>query len=639
MGGLPSNIKTENSLMFIGKKLSFNAVLSGNNLGEQVFSFSDYLTNIVGLDNLLYSGGTLFNLSSDEVSMLIPNSSVYRSLAGFSSLSGTYQASDKLKIKGSVMASGNRDDAFSESEQDYFLMGLTNFHRTANRTGNTFFSTQLQETWKPSEKVEFSNRTRYVRTSMNDDDTLTERGMSSINSFNTSDMVKHAISDEMVLNMKQGDNLVSIHLTGSHQRRNYTYDLFTDRMLLPTSYYAIEGDGYAIRHDKEVRQTSLAPDVTYALSLGKQYKLNTTLAFEHIGDEFSYTPESGDSIDAWLTTNEARLSVALNKNKGLFQFSLGMEGVVDGYGSSIGDIDGSTRGGLYPSARLELDFSSTNRLSLSANMGQSAIELAELLRQPLVTSYNSLFDSSYIVDPRSKSEHVNMNYFLQDEFSNTTFFAGASVSHNHFSVKSYTVQDTTIFTRSRTDNNGESLSEYVYASLSKGLGSLPADLRLNGNYSRSQSQTTVNMVDGNVVSNSISGSLRVVTRSKKVVNGELGVNYSTSKSAYSQLAGVTSSMYSYGASGALTVAVKQFKGEARFSYSNTVGSNYEKDYFNLSFKAEYKVKNWRFILRGSNLLYLDDIDALAVNNTSTYISTTRYRKIPGYIIAGIGYRF
>ena len=642
MGGIVDKMKSENSLLLIGKKLSLTSIISANNSGEAVFSFNDYIRHIVGLDNLLSNRGKGFSFSDDELALLMPPDNVYRSRNGVATLSGNWQPTDKLKVKGNIIANGNQMDAESTSLQEFFTLGLTNSHRSANSSGNTFFSSQLQETWKPKPEIELSNRTRFTNTSMQSTDTLDESGLTAMTTFENSNMCKWGIEDELVLNVEMGDNLLSVHLNTSHSNRNYSYALTADQPLLPFSYYNIDSSNYTFDGERIIGRTELAPDVTYAVKLGNKYTLTTTFAYTLSRSTFDYTPTQGDTVSEQLTKNEFSLGVELNKNKGLFRFSLGAEGLGNQYtpgnGSMLGDIR-TPIFALQPRGTLTLAFSSTHRLSLTASMTQSDIEIERLLRNPMVNSYNSIYNGSQITDPRSRADNVSLNYYIFDLFSNTLFFAAAGITDNHFTVKPYTTQDSSIVTLTHYDNNGNMHTRYVTGQLSKGLGRFPADLRVGGMLTQTESQTTVNNIDGDVSMLSWSTSIDLVTRSKKALNGEMGFSYLSSESRFASIGDIATTMVQYGGHAAAIVTLKKFHGEVRYSFTQLENGSYQRDFHDLSFRMEYRIGNWRILLRGSNIMHVNNFDWLSVASTDYYISTARYRKVPGYLIAGLAFRF
>lgn len=640
MGGLKDKFKSENSLLLIGKKLSLTSILSVNNTGEAVFSINDYIMHIVGLENLLTRSEKGFSFSADELSMLMPPANVYKSRNGVATLSGNWQPTERFKMKGNLIFHGNDLDAESLSEQEFFTLGMVNIHSLTNRNGNRFFSGQLQETWTPRDNIEISNSTRFTRTRIVNDDSLSERGLSyDLTALENSDMHKEGIDEEMVVNVELGDNLLSAHVAYNQSRRNYSYDLFTDRMMLPMAYYTLIDSNYYIDSRRTTRTTSFAPDVSYAMQLGDQFTFSATVGYSYDKSTFSYHPESGDSIHADLTLQSPSIDVELSKDKGLFRFSVGTLIGRTYVNSSIADLDNTYTNDFNPKATLTLAFSSTHRLTLSASRSDNNIELERLLREPMAESYNNIYRGSAITEPFSETRNLSLNYYIFDLFSNTLFYAATGMTDNLFTLKPYTRQDTSIVTQTYYNNDGSLRTTYITSHLSKGLGHWPIDAKLYATLTKNQSQTSVNGMDGDMQSTTCNLSLNFVSRSKKHFNGEIGGNYLTNHNDIETLANLSSDMKQYGGHVAFIVSYPKFNASVRLSVTHMDNGSWTRDFYDLGFRMEYRLNKWRLTLRGSNITHIDNQDWLSVSSTPVYLSTSTYRKVPGYLIAGVAYRF
>lgn len=640
LAGIRNKFKSENALLLIGQKVSLTAILSANNTGEAVFSFSDYIQHIVGLDNLLSSYDKGFHLSDDEIALLMPPSNVYASNNGVATLSGNWKPSDKFSMKGNLILNGTGLEAESLSQLDYVSLGFSNNHSLQSHNRNLFFTGQMQQTWTPTENVEFSNHTQFIRSRMESQDSLNESGFNNMMADEDNDMTKQTFNEEMVLNIQHGNSMFSAHFNMTRTRRNYSYGLLTDQVILPFAYYRAVDSDFHIDTHKDITDFEVAPDITYALQLSNKHTLNTTIGFQHSHNELRYGPQETDSIVASLTHNTPFAEVSINKNKGLFRYSLG---AVIEYDQMTSTIDGISIPEpsltLCPEATLTLQFSSTHRLMLTASMTEEDIDLEHLLRHPMVQGYNSIYNGSQIDDPGSNSKNLNLNYHIYDLFSNTLFFAGAGITNSSLTLKPYSIQDSNTVTFTLYNNDGEMTTRYLSSHISKGLGSWPVDAKLFGTITQSDSKTTVNNTDGNIGSTSYSLRFALVSRSKKPYNAEIGLDYQTSETEITTITTLNSKLQEYGAHAAFIVSFKRFNGEVRYSYTHLENSNYTRNFHNLGFRMEYRLGNWRLLLRGSNLLHLDRMDWLAVSSSPYAVSTATYRKVPGYLMGGLAYRF
>ncbi len=70
--GYKDKFQAKSSLLYLGEKGSLSSILSGNNTGAPVFSIEDYISSIVGLDNVLGQKSSTMRLTPDESRMLRP---------------------------------------------------------------------------------------------------------------------------------------------------------------------------------------------------------------------------------------------------------------------------------------------------------------------------------------------------------------------------------------------------------------------------------------------------------------------------------------------------------------------------------------------------------------------------------------
>ncbi|MBR1849785.1 MAG: hypothetical protein IJ789_00260 [Bacteroidales bacterium] len=642
LGGLTDKAKLDGSLLSIANKLSITATLAGNNTGEAVFSISDYIKNVIGLDDIISaaigSGTAALPISADEMSMLIPRSNIYRSFNGFTNISGTWNHSEKLRVKGNVMLNGQDVDALSLSERKYLSLDQTQQHRSQNGNSNLFVSGNLQERWKPTKNIEISNLTHFSNTSLQTNDSIDESGATEMFASEDDQLRKQNIREELVANIKMGRNLLSAHLTMDNSHRNFSYGLMTDNVLLPAYLYDSTATGYSIMTNRSIGNTIVAPEVSYALKLSSMMTLTSTASFEHNANSFAYSHNEGANEKSVLDWEKLSAALQLAKTKGLFQFAIGATARRTAWRSNIGGLPDDHRNDILPQGSLHLVFSSAHRLTLSAQMERNPIEMEYLLRTPMVDGSSSLRAGSNIVNPFAKTASTNLHYQLYDQFSNTMFFVMGSISDNRFSARSHTLQDSSIATSTVYENDGYMQNRSLGAQLSKGLGRWPVDLKLAGSLTSSVSQTSLNGTDDEINSLSRSASIDFVSRRRGVFNFEVGASYSLSTSDYST-ADIGSSLLNTDAHVVMTAAWTKFSAVVRFAFSHLENGNYNRDYYDLGFKFEYKLKHWRLSLRGGNVLNLKNIEWREIETTPLYIAQTTYRRMPGYVLLGAKYRF
>ena len=217
------------------------------------------------------------------------------------------------------------------------------------------------------------------------------------------------------------------------------------------------------------------------------------------------------------------------------------------------------------------------------------------------------------------------------------FFFDMGISDNDV-TRSHTLQDSSIVTQTYYDNDGHNLSRYFNSSLSQGIGSLPLDAKLSFSASKSKSKTSLNEQQDEINSSNYRISVNIVSRMKSLFNFELGGYYSNSEYTY-KISSFSNNMSSKGCNAGLICVYKNFRGNIRYTFTYLDNETFGRNYNNLGFRLEYKIKKWRIHIQGSNIFNIADMDWVSISANELYTSSTVYKKIPGYILGGITYRF
>lgn len=633
-GGVVGKWRSDASLLYMGKTVSLTSILGANNNGEALFSLEDYIKTFVGLDNLLSSGGANFSPSEEELSMLMPPSNVYASRSGLATLSGTWTPNDRFRMKGNLLLNGTDLDAASLAVQQYLAFNATQRRSHDEHSRSLFASGHLQQTWRPNDRLELNHLTQLSRTSLASSDSLDESGLTDMFASEDNQLEKRQLKEELALNLKTGSrSLLSAHLALGNSRRNYSYHLLTASALLPYVPYSTDPDG-TLRLDtrRRISDLTLAPDINYAFNLTRRLTLTASASLGLHRSAFRY----GETVDRHIDWRSASASLRLSRKRGLLRFDLGAELRHTDWRTSIVALPDSARVDILPSATVSLNFSETHQLSLSASLSADPVELEYLLRDTLVSSYSSLRAGSDITDPFAASANIHLNYFFFDLFSNTMVVAMAGLTDSRFAVRPHSVQDSSIASLARYAADGSMQMRFANASLRQGLGRWPVDLTLAANLTRSVTASLLNGSDNEMHHSAYGATLALASRRKAVVNAELGASANLQHSEYT----VTEShLREAAAHAALMMAWPRFTARLQLAYSHVEGGADTRNLWDLGLRAEYKAGAWRVTLRGGNLLHLRSQEWIASDSTPLFLSTSTYRRLPGYLLLGLAYRF
>ncbi|MBQ9254306.1 MAG: carboxypeptidase-like regulatory domain-containing protein [Bacteroidales bacterium] len=634
--GFKEKVKGNADVLYMGEKLYLTSALAANNTGESVFSFRDYIKNVVGLDNLLSHNRKALNFSSDEVALIFPPQNVYKNINSIATLSGTYKPNDRFKINSSLILNGSNVDAKSLSEQLYYAFDVTNVHRLKNDNRNRFISFNLTETYKISEKSEISNRTHLQTSSLKNDDSLSESGLTNMFANQNNDLRKTNIQDEVAFNVKMGKGLLSAHLIFDYVKRNYTYNLLTDQNILPTLYNEITPNSFELPIKKKINNTTISPDITYSYPIFENIKFQSTFTFNYNENKFSYE-DLNSPVEESLTWNDYALDLSFNKMEGFFQFNIGTSLKETKWKTTFEDMKTGSSFFVLPQATLRLHFSTSNDLSLSASIDNKPIEMEYLLRDTIVNDYSSIYKGSLITDPFCKSKSLSLNYNFFDMFYNIMFFINATLNETDV-TKAHTIQNNSIVHISEYDNDGTMSSKSVMAHLNKGFSFLPIDVKLSGGVNTSKSETFLNNVKDEINSLNYNMNLGISSRMKTIFNFTLGAGFVKSNYDY-KVSDITNDMLEKNLNGSIIFVYKKLRGNIHMSYAYADNSMLDKNYYNLGFRVEYQIKKWCLHINGDNILNLNNTEWVSISATPLYTSTTVFRRMPGYILMGVGYKF
>ena len=634
--GLTRAYEAKGSLLHRREKWTVSATLSANNLDKPVFSITDFLDNFLELDNSLSSGNMgLSSAGSSLLGLAFPASNMYQSDKGLLSVSATYYPSEKFKIKSRFTGNASLMKYENLSRQVYTASQALNLHSNARENLTRLFSGSVNLFYQPGKQWEFASLTQFSCNGTLSDYRQHDSGIVRMLNVSTNDSdLSLNFGQEMVFNIKAGGGLLSPHLSFRMTDQTVQQQWWTDSVILPVEY-AIQGDSLGLYTGTRKQQWSLKPDLNYARPLTSWMKLNANAAYEHVRKDFHYL-----QLYHFMEDEIYSASLSLSKSEGFFRYTLRMSAVADQWRTDVQGMEKGFTPYLSASGQLQFMFKPTHWLRLSAKNSQSPIDFALLLRDTIITSYSSLYGGSQITDPFSEQLSADMYYFFRSTYYGTSFSCYSFYYENQ-SFATPTSYQEGLLGISTYDNKGKSASLTVGANASQELGFVPVELKLSGNYGHSSQDGKVNGVEMRQLSDNYSGSLSLVSRTKKRINGEIGGKVGFSDRKYDRGSSLSNQSWQWGGNARLSYAHNNWKGYLYCNYSmmETLLDNGERDVWDLGFSVTYKFKHAEIWLQGINLLNLNKIEWEETSMNAIYTSTTVFRKIPGSLLLGVAFKF
>lgn len=634
--GYDNKYQAKSSILHIGEKGSLSAILSANNVGDAVFSIEDYISNIVGIDNLLSQKKNTYKLSSEEAQMLLPPDNVYEHTNGALSINTTYVPSARFNFKGNIIYNGSFLKAQKHSEDQYFSGNFVNRKEEYNKDNNHYVTANFQESWK-SGNFELNSSTRINIGKYNTWQTLeNDITGNNISSENDKDLLSTQFIQDLNTNSAIGKGILYSYTHLEISERDNDYNLLTDSLLLPIAYSAGQGVlPYNFSCRTINRKTSVSPEIGYIFPVLRNINLNTSLSYHYANDKITYSEEKEN--DNSLTLNKFQFATRLEKSKGLFRFGLGVAFSLNDYKGNWSIDSKTNKCFVSPDISLQLVFSPKHRLSLSSSYEMRPTDVSYLAKLQRVVDYNEIISGSDITDFFSKEANVALNYSIFDLYTNTTFFLFANYMNNK-NVPKECITQKDLVGSTTYQNNGEQEFLNVKTYLNKGLTFIPVDAKLTCSYAQTEYMVSLNNADNRIKAQSVSPGISFASRFKSAFNVELGVDYQYNSNTTSDT-DIKNTIQEWDTTIKLHYSHNKIKATLYGTYLNIDNPSYRQDYFDIGFNIEYRLKDIGIKLLGRNLLHLENMEWLGIYHTPYYTSTSLYKKIPGHLQCSLSYSF
>jgi hypothetical protein len=621
-GGYQNKFQGRASLLDIGKKATFNTLLSTNNVGVSAFSIEDYINNVVGMDNVISSSKNTVSISQEESRMLITPDNIYKQTSGSATTGFSYIPNETFKLKANVIYSGNRMNSTTQSCNQYFESNMIENKSTEGLDKNHYLNAQFQEQWKIAPKIEMNAETHINYNRYHSFKEALSFGLNEMNIAQDELFTKKSFSQLVGFNAKVGKGLAYLNLIGENERKDGTIGIHTDSQLLPVEYNMVDSE-YLIHQIKNYDTQHFSTEIGYLHPFMKKMRLKASTIYEYSEESIEITERET------FRTNLIRGALSLEKYEGLFRYSFAAN-------LSYFDFCSNKKMFLSPSTNFQWIFSTKHKLSISGDLTSGPMAVDYLSQLDHINNYHSMNRASKIENPYTKQLNLSLNYQIFDLFSNTMFVVRGGYKHGYHAATTHTVT-TGMSSESYYDNDGYSDIAYMRMQLQKGLGFMPVDATLIAGSNYSARNSWINNLERIMKQFSYNSQLNFRTRFESAWNGEIYGTFSSSSYKWSTSENRSTS---WNVGSAISFVSGNLISKISASYDCIDVMNLDKrTEINIGTKLEYKFSNWGIKAEGFNLLHLKNRSWQSVSQTSYYQSTNFYQKTPGYVTVGIVYKF
>ncbi|MDR0699900.1 MAG: TonB-dependent receptor, partial [Tannerella sp.] len=636
-GGIQEKLAARLNIMQILPQYMLSWLGGLNNNGEQLFSMDDYFQMKGGMNEVFGKDGS-FTISADESRLLSPSNNTYQRTSGLGSVNFSHQKGSSLKINAYLLYFANSSKAEDYKTYRFFLPD--------------------DQTWKLAESSSSINRNNlqsvFFKCSYNADSTTTIAFNGSSSLSNMRERYYHSTIEqesrerttltpfktlhELMLLKKFGKQILTVGAKLQVENTPSTLSIETDTLLLPIAYQP-KNDLFFLTQDKRLKNVTSEINASLLLPVYRDYYLKFGTGFKSKNgrmENLIYNDDNRTAVDS--ITNYPAIDLynyyntaELVKNKGIFRFNLGFDANIYRTSGNIQNMGASTHYYFFP--KFELSFNmrkSRFRLNLKGEYLDSPIEYFN--NRIMIDSYKSYKERSMM------TTLFNRIYTLNGMYSYFDQYYGFSLTVNGFyqwrkNTNTVNIEQNGIITQTdyiSLDIPNRTASSVIM--LTQKLGFIPWTLDIYGRGRWYSSLYQISSLVNNYESLYYNVDVTLASKYDFPLNGELAAKMNINR-------------YQSDVSGTTLYRIEEYGGKLKFKLSSALYTEVEFFHIKNRMPSElYKInllnaslrydinKKIALILKGNNLLHLDNYTWHATSFYNNYQIERQYGRIPGYIV-------
>lgn len=276
-GGHNERYLLHSNLFYYAPKISLNFIGDINNIGNQVFTFKDYLRFNGGFNGLNQKSGTTLSANSIGLSM-VNKYQVQSNQSQLGAFNFTYSHSKKLTFSGFAILSHFKTNVFNDLFKTYLNQNGSNEIVTSNLAQKSPSGIyKLQAKYTPNEKSYFEYNSFIKSSQLNDSNIQLSIFDDSENKINVQQRFKSFSLQQSLEVYHQFDDKNVISFSSSHQYKNNNnlFDLITNQIpfnsiipVVPTT------DDYNLIQNKKIGTNSLEANFNYYHVINDKSQIN-----------------------------------------------------------------------------------------------------------------------------------------------------------------------------------------------------------------------------------------------------------------------------------------------------------------------------------------------------------------------------
>jgi hypothetical protein len=643
-GGIQDKFAARLNIMQILPQYMLSWLGGLNNNGDQLFSMDDYFQMKGGMNEVFGNDGS-FTISADESRLLSPSNNTYQRTSGLGTINFSHQKGKSLKINAYLLYFESRSRAEENKLYRFFLPD--NQTRELAESSNSINRNNLQSIFFKSNynadstttityngNGSFSNmHERYYYSSIDQE----SRDRTALTPFK--------MLHELMLLKKSGKQILTAGAKVQVENTPSTLRIETDTLLLPIAYLP-KNDLFFLTQDKRLKNvnseinTSLLLPVhpNYYLKFGTGFKFKSSRMKNLIYNDDNQT--GADSLTNYPAIDLCHYynTAELVKNKGLFRFNLGLNAGVYRPSGNTPDIKTLTHYHMFP--KFELSFNrQKSRLILHFRGEYPDSPIEYFNHRLLIDSYKSYKGKSRITTLFNRVYTLNGMYSYFDQYYGFSLIVNGLYQWRKNTNTVNITQNGVITQTDYISIDRPSRMATSAIMLTQRLGFAPWTFDVYGRGRWNKSMYQMSSLLNNYKSLYYNVDVTLASKYDFPLNGELAAKMNINH-------------YLSDVSGAISYRTDEYGGMLKFKLSSVLYT--EVGFFHIRNQVAselYKInilnallrydinKKTALILKGNNLLHLDNYIWHATSLYNNYQIERQYRRIPGSVVLSANIKF
>jgi len=662
-GGIIEKYAGKANLFNISKNMSLTALLDANNTGEMAFTLSDYIMFQGGIQQLARNSmgsGNRMSVDGTDVPILAFSDDVARKEGQMPALNLSYRhPNNKLKVNSYLIA--NRQEQQGETTLRRWATvdsdGVpTSVDGLAERSRFNFINSYLSADYQPAKNFFISNRAMVNgqnrsqnsvvsrQMAMRSDTLLTDAG-NRLFDFKNYLLGKYQSKNNNILTF---EGFYRYH----HRPADRSIESNTPFLGLPFSS-PLNTEHRAVQESRQ-QFHELSFLGAYAYRMGTFY-LKSLIGWNYLhhnynsslfqllqGAEVPFTPQHDYANTIRFSNTDLWAGLWLERNVGILRLAMGMD--VHRYAGVLSDEQNkptvkNDQWKLLPNAMVIINLSTANRITASVNLAQESRNITELNESMVATDYKTIFQGKAVDDLFNPVFNASLRYFYANFHSGTTLTFNTSYTRqSNLLARNFTFYpDYTYSAIVESPDNHRIASTLNFR---QSLRFLPIDVRLRGTHNLRLNYNYINENENQVVVNTFTADVALMTFTRGMVNGELGGNVNWFHN-HSKLLDRTTRLLTLAPYAQLRVkAGKGWTMVSSVQHLKYDANDTRRDMTNLSSSIVYipPKSKFEFELNANNILNFNKTEKITSIYAGGFFEERIILTLPGFLMAKVTFR-